>query len=130
MERNAAKIMLIVTVAMAGVAAYYFHRAYSLAEENANTILGGTPAANVAALVAKIGQLIVLPQNETPTVATVSDTSLLSGQPFFEGAAKGDIVLIYTGAEKAILYDPVANKVVAVAPITIGNSSSTSAATP
>ena len=124
MEGNAAKIMLIITVVMAGVAAYYFHRVYLLAEENTNTMLGGTPEADVATLVAKVGQLIVLPQNETPTVATVSDPSLLKGQPFFQDAAKGDVVLIYTGAEKAILYDPVANKIVAVAPITIGNSSS------
>lgn len=74
----------------------------------------------VAHLVAVVGKLYALPEGETPVVATVSDPSKLAGQPFFARAKKGDKVLIYNEAGKAILYDPVANILVEVAPLTLG----------
>jgi hypothetical protein len=73
-------------------------------------------------LVAAVGKLIVLPTDEEPTVATVADPSKLQDQPFFAKAKQGDRVLIYTNARKAILYDPVANKILEVAPVNIGNA--------
>ena len=68
-------------------------------------------------IIADVGKLIVLPKNETPTVATISDLSKLKGQPFFLHAHAGDKLLIYTKAQKAILYDPVMNKIVELAPL-------------
>lgn len=76
----------------------------------------------VEALIGKISRLIVLPEGEIPTIATVSDPEKLKDQPFFAKAQKGDKVLIYTNAKKAILYSPSANKIVEVAPINIGNT--------
>lgn len=73
-------------------------------------------------LIARVAKLIVLPEGEEPTVATVSDPEKLKDQPFFAKAKKGDNVLIYTNAKKAILYDPVNNKIVEVAPLNIGNT--------
>ncbi len=60
---------------------------------------------------------LVLPEDEAPTVATVSSLEQLAGQPFFVNAKVGDKVLIYTKAKKAILYDPVIDKIVEVAPL-------------
>ena len=74
----------------------------------------------VDALVAKIGKLIVLPTGENPTVATVSDPTALKDQPFFASAQKGDKVLIYAQAKKAILFSVEMNKVIDVAPLNIG----------
>jgi len=71
-------------------------------------------------VVSKVGQLMVLPEGEQPTVATVTDPDKLKDQPFFARAKKGDRVLIYTNARKAILYDEVANKIVEIAPLNIG----------
>jgi hypothetical protein len=79
-----------------------------------------------ADIIAKIGMLIELPQGETPTVATVTDPSKLTDQPFFAKAKAGDIVLIYTAAREAYLYDPVQNKLVTVAPITTNAATATS----
>ncbi|MBX4197981.1 hypothetical protein KW782_01460 [Candidatus Parcubacteria bacterium] len=77
-----------------------------------------------AALVVKaVGQLMVLPQGEEPTVATVSDPEALKEQTFFTKAKKGDKVLIYSKAQRVILYDPVADKIIDVAPLNIENPS-------
>ena len=78
---------------------------------------------DVKQLIEKIGKLIVVPKDETPTVATVTDTEKLKSSPFFTNAQKGDRVLIYTTAKKAILYRPVENKIIEVGPISIGTPS-------
>ena len=75
----------------------------------------------VAVLVSKIGKLVVLPAEETPTVATVSDPEALKDQAFFANAVEGDKVLIYAQAKKAILYSVGMNKILDVAPLNIGN---------
>jgi hypothetical protein len=69
------------------------------------------------AIVGKVGKLIELPKNEQPTIATVSDISKLKGQPFFQNAKNGDIVLIYPKTNEAILFDPDANRILLIAPI-------------
>lgn len=65
-------------------------------------------------ILGKIGKLIDIP-DETPTVATVSDVTKLSGQEFFAKAANGDKVIIFPKAQKAILYRPETNKIIEVA---------------
>lgn len=65
----------------------------------------------------KVSKLMIIPQDETPTLATVSDPEKLKDQPFFANAKTGFKVLVYTKAQKAILYDPFLNKIVEVAPI-------------
>lgn len=68
----------------------------------------------------KISELIVLPDDEQPTIATVSDPELLKDQPFFAKARKGFKVFIYANAGKSILYDPFENKIVEIASMNIG----------
>lgn len=68
-------------------------------------------------IIKKIGAFMVLPTNEEPTLATVLDTEKLKEQPFFAKAAKGDKVVIYTKAGKAILYRPSENKIIEAMPI-------------
>lgn len=74
-------------------------------------------------LIEAVGELMVLPSNEVPTIATVSDPSALKNQIFFSEAKRGDKVLIYTGAKKAILYDPVINKIINITPVNMGEQS-------
>lgn len=76
--------------------------------------------AEIESVVAKVSKIMVLPEGETPTVATVSDPEKLKDQPFFAKAKVGFKALIYSNARKAILYDPVENKIVEVAPVNIG----------
>lgn len=72
-------------------------------------------------LVREVGQLIKLPEGETPTVAVVANAEELKEQPFFADAKNGDQVLIYTQAKEAILYRPSAKKIIKVAPVDLGN---------
>jgi len=69
----------------------------------------------------KVGRLAFLPKDEMPDVALVSEPELLREQVFFKEAKKGDIVLIYTNAKKAILYDPIADKIISMAGVNIGD---------
>jgi hypothetical protein len=77
--------------------------------------------AEVDGTIAKVGKLITLPADEKPTVATVTDVSKIKNQPFFQNAKNGDIVLVYTKAQKAILYRPTENKIVEVGAVNINN---------
>lgn len=72
-------------------------------------------------VVAKVGKLMILPEGETPTLATVADPEKLKDQKFFINAKTGDKVLIYANSQKAILYNPSSNKIVEVAPVNLGS---------
>jgi hypothetical protein len=76
-------------------------------------------------LVENVGKLIQLPTNEEPTIATVTDLSKLSTQPFFIHAKVGDRVLLYPKNQKAILYDPVENIIVEVGPLILPTPTAT-----
>ena len=107
--------LLMLLVVLFGGAALFFYFQLNELKKNPQE-LARQEAKN---LVAEVSQLVVLPEGEIPTVATVTDPALLAGQPFFNQAKKGDKVLIYANAKKAFLYDPVAKRIVDVAPITL-----------
>ncbi len=113
---------IILVIAAAAAPSYYFYNQYQKAQM---LLKNPTEAAQeeVRALVARVGQLLELPQGEEPTVATVSDKNKLKDQAFFAKSENGDKVLIYTNAKKAILYRPSINKVIDVAPVNIGSPS-------
>lgn len=110
-------ILAVALIIAVGLAGYFYWEVMQLKKNPQQA-----SQKEVQELVAKVSQLIVLPEGETPTVATVSDPEKLKDQAFFTKAQKGDKVLIYTNAKKAILYSPTANKIVEVAPINIGSS--------
>ena len=65
----------------------------------------------------KVSKLVELPKSEKPTVATVSDLNILKDQQFFSKAKIGDKVLIYTKAQKVVLYRPERNIIIDMTPI-------------
>lgn len=110
--RNIIIVLVVLVVILGAGFAYYFQKA--------NTDPNKVAQEELTEVVEKVGKLIVLPEGETPTLATVSDPSKLKDQTFFARAKAGDKVLIFTNSKKAILYDPVANKIVEVAPVNLG----------
>ena len=109
-------VLFVLFIVAVGLAAF-FYRELSTYKDNPQKVM----QEEVQAVVEQVGQIMILPQGEQPTLATVSDLSQLKDQPFFVNAKIGDKVLLYANARKAILFDPVANKIVEVAPINIGN---------
>jgi hypothetical protein len=70
-------------------------------------------------VLSQVGRLMLLPQNEEPTLATVTDQAKLQGS--LKAVAKtGDDVLVYQKHSEAIVYRPSANKIVAVEPVLLG----------
>jgi len=110
-------IFLLLVLLVLGLTAttIYFYRKY-----NSVTLGSVVAQKEIDSLVAEVGKIMVLPENETPTIATVSDPAKLQNQVFFADAKTGYKVLIYATAKKAILYDPKAKKIVNIAPINIG----------
>lgn len=99
-------VLLIVTLGTT----YFFYK-------KSQAVMAKDPVKELEQTIKMVSKHLVLPTNETPTMATVSDPEKLKDQPFFVNAKKGDKVLIYANSQKAILYDPVADKIVEVAPI-------------
>lgn len=108
---------IVLLVATSGAAVYFYRKASSITADPTAKVQQETDS-----LVASVGKLILLPQGETPTIATVSDPAKLKDQPFFANAKSGDKVLLYQNAKKVYLYDPVANKIVEVAPINVSSN--------
>jgi len=117
------RVVLLIAVVAVIFAAYFYYQ-WSLIKQNPQAVT----QKETADLVAKVGRLVILPEGEVPTVATVADPEALKSQAFFAGAAKGDKVLIYTTAKKAFLYSVSMNKIIEVAPLNIGESQKTSSA--
>lgn len=94
---------------------------FAIFYDGGTTFVNKKNGANTEAkiLAERVGEHMFLPQDEVPTVATVSDPEALKDQSFFEHAKKGDKVLIYSNAKLAILYDPSADKIITIAPLSL-----------
>lgn len=74
----------------------------------------------------KLGQHVVLPKNETPSIATVQDAEAIKqDSTFYADAKNGDQVIIYQ--TKAYLYDPSADRVVNIGPVILPTQEATQA---
>ena len=67
---------------------------------------------------AEVAKHYLLPLNEVPALATVTNSSKLT-TPFFKNAKNGDEILIYENNKIAIIYRPSIDRIVAVGPVSI-----------
>jgi cytoskeletal protein RodZ len=116
----------VIIIVFLGVIGFFIKRTSDLQKENAK-LSNPTEVARSQQeeTITAVGQIAEVPQDEEPTVATVSDLSKLSGQAFFKNAQVGDSVLVYTKAKVAYLYRPSTNKIVNIAPLTLGDEAIT-----
>lgn len=115
---------IVIALVLATVPSVFFYTKYQETKRE----LQKTPAGQkeeTAKIVALVGKLLVLPEGEEPTLASVTDQEKLKDQPFFAKAENGDKVLIYTEAKKAILYRPSQHIIVEVAAVNLGTPSAT-----
>lgn len=116
---TAVTLLVLITTS----AAIYFYLQY----QKTATLLSGKNTASDEAkkIIEKVGKLMLLPSDEQPTIATISDREKLVDQPFFARAKNGDKLIVYNNARRAILYDPIANKIIDVAPVNISSPAAT-----
>jgi hypothetical protein len=111
---NRPKAIIIIVVVLVLFAGFISFR-YIQAERRLNQ-LGNSSQQNAATttqkIIAKVGQLALLPKRQVPTVAIIKNVSELKNQSFFADAQNGDYVLVYTQSKNAILYRPSINRIV------------------
>lgn len=119
-------IVLIVLILVSGVgvaAAYQYRRVTSELTQIKETPTGGQLTdERQRELITEVAAKIMLPADEKPTVAVVSDINRLKDQQFFSSGQNGDVVLIYMNSRKAILYRPAEKKIIEVAPVNLSNN--------
>ncbi len=116
-------IVLLTTLVLVG-SAYYFHWfGVGLSDE-------AREKRQALRYQTEISKLILVPSEELPVVATVSDAeSLRTSQKFYSQVENGDVLLIYSAAQRAVLYRPSKHILVNVGPIYIDNKAEPTAHT-
>lgn len=119
-KKRASKMFVIyffvaLTVILLGTTGYFYYQYQKLAKTPAASQINTQEEARK--LSAEIGKLMLLPKDEIPTVATVTDIDKLKDQLFFKNAKNGNKVLIYPNSKLAIVYDPMAKLIVNVGPV-------------
>lgn len=123
----AVRLFIVVLVVLTGFMVYKYVHSQNDVKRLSNPVESARE--ETRQLVAKVGRLVEIPTNETPTIATVNDASKLKDQAFYAKAQNGDKVLIFSQAKRAILYRPSMDKIIELAPINIGNNASAQPAT-
>jgi hypothetical protein len=108
-KKNVARIVFyasifILIAGLLGTSGYFYYQ-YKL-------LKGGNNQKEITDYTKQLEKIMILPQGETPTLATVTNKEKLGGQPFFANAQNGDKVLIFSKAMKAVLFRPKEGKIV------------------
>lgn len=120
-------ILLIIFLGLVSFSAWSF-QSYSQAKKEVlklSTLEGRQELLDkeLDSLLGDVRRHLILPEDEQPVVATISDIDALSKeQPFFEGASNGDKVIVYTTASKAIIYSPERDVIVNVGTVLVDNN--------
>ena len=114
-KHNLAIIFIVLFVLVSGFAIRFYAELSNLKDNPQIAVHEET-----LRLIEQVSKLVVLPDNEEPAVATISDIEQLKNYPFFAQAKKGFKVLIYANAKKSILYDPFQGRVVEIASFNTG----------
>lgn len=120
-------ILVLATLGALGFSGYLYQQVQAL--KNDPKTLQNAQQTKAADVKAKVGKLISVPSDETPTLATVTDKTKLKDQPFFKDAENGDTILIFPQAKKAIIYRESENKLINVGPIAITSDAAAKAGT-
>ena len=71
-------------------------------------------------VLAALSEVMILPDESTPIVASVTDSATLRGQQaFYAKAEDGDILVIFQSSRQAVIYRPDERKIVNTGPLII-----------
>lgn len=105
------RTIIIATILIVGwLGAIYFYNQYN---EIANDpqVVAQKQAAKV---LVDLSSIMELPENELPSISTITDISALAGNPFFARAQNGDVLITYTKAQQAIIFRSSMKKIINV----------------
>lgn len=116
-------ILIIVFIAflLLSASAFYYYNQYTMLKSNPSAL----SESQTKELMTDVGKLMSLPSDETPQVATVVNPNLVQEHTPFTQTQTGDIILIYKGIKRAILYRPSQHRIIDVAAVIIGTASPT-----
>ena len=116
MLRSIGFFRLFIVVLIIAAWSYGFYEIGRASVYSAHPELSGNEQAT--AILSKVSKLIQLPSNETPTMATITDAAAAKkAQPFLANAQNGDVLIVYTSAQEALLYRPSSNVLITVGPV-------------
>lgn len=107
-------VMMIIVVIALCLSGYFYYKLHTIQKDIAVNDKNKQEAKD---LLGKVAKLYLIPTGEEPTIATVSDPTALKSQSFFTQSQKGDKVLIFSKAGRAVLYRPSIDKIIETAPI-------------
>jgi len=106
-KRRSVFVILFIVVLVVG--GYYFLNKPT-PEERAKQEL--------ASAIARVSKIMILPQDDQPVLATVTDAkTLIAQQTFFAGSINGDQLLLFPKSMKAVIWSPSRSKIINVGPI-------------
>jgi len=103
-------IIIAIILIVGWLGAIYFYNQYNeiandpqvVAQKQANKVL------------TDLSSIMELPENELPSISTITDISALAGNLFFERAQNDDVLIVYTQAQQAIIFRPSMKKIINV----------------
>jgi hypothetical protein len=124
MKKSTIIIIVIIILIIAGGLYYWSSSKATIPAQPAavgaanGSVATGAPTAEIKAILAKLRSHLILPTGEDPQIGQIDDPiQAAKVQPFVTGAIKGDLLIVYTKAAKAIVYSPSRDLIVNVGPI-------------
>jgi len=108
-------LAIIILAASAGFFFIQYQNAQKKVNENPELAAAISAEKQRDELIKKVSQLVEVPGNETPVIATVEDKTKLNKQEFYSKTENGDRVLLYKNNKIAILYRPSSNRIINLA---------------
>lgn len=105
--------LVLVALAAGSFVLYGKYQATQQQVEKLSTVQGQQELnqTQVNQLLGEMRAIILLPKDEDPVVATISDMNLLKDKDFYKDAQNGDRVVVFANAKKAYIYRP-SNKMI------------------
>lgn len=103
-------LVVVILVALAGGLVFLYTK-YSETKkevEKLSTVQGQQELSKTQTqeLLGEMRKIIIMPTNEDPVVATITDINQLKDKEFYKDAQNGDRVVVFANAKKAYIYSP------------------------
>lgn len=119
MDKKKVITFLIYTIIVASISVfltmYYFDKTVKIDNQVLDERLAPE---KIEEVLAKLSDNILLPEDEDPLLAVITDIdALVENQLFYKDASNGDYIIVYQNSARAILYNFDLDKIINVGPI-------------